>query len=92
MVKKYLDNRILTLFVFPFLIGSLTVLSFQPFNFTFINFIILPIFFYLLVYVKKNQKVLIEKTLQTKFIFTWYCIWFWILPKRNTLGYEFPNI
>ena len=56
MVKKYLDNRILTLFVFPFLIGSLTVLSFQPFNFTFINFIILPIFFYLLVYVKKKSK------------------------------------
>ena len=69
MVKKYLDNRILTLFVFPFLIGSLTVLSFQPFNFTFINFIILPIFFYLLVYVKKNQKVLIEKNPTNKIYF-----------------------
>ncbi len=69
MVSKYLDNRLLTLFLFPFLIGSLTVLSFQPFNLTFINFIILPIFFYLLVYVKKKSKSIYRKKPYKKNLF-----------------------
>ncbi len=56
MISKYLDNRLLTLFVLPFIIGSLSILSFQPFNLTFINFFTLPIFFYLLVYIKKKSK------------------------------------
>ncbi len=56
MVTKYLDKRIYTLYLFPFLLGCLTVLSFKPFNFTFINFLVLPIFFYLIVYIKKKSK------------------------------------
>ena len=60
-VKKYLDNRFLILFLLPFLIGSLSVLSFQPFNFTLINFFVLPIFFYLLVYIKKKSKSIYRK-------------------------------
>ncbi len=56
MISKYLENRLLTLFILPFIIGSLSILSFQPFNLTFINFFTLPIFFYLLVYIKKKSK------------------------------------
>tara|TARA_B100002019_G_C21271991_1_gene602894 strand:- start:440 stop:2002 length:1563 start_codon:yes stop_codon:yes gene_type:complete len=56
MFEKYLDNRLITLLLLPFAIGSLSVLSFQPFNFTLINFFILPLFFYLIVYIKKKSK------------------------------------
>ena len=56
MIEKYLNNRILILYIIPFILGGLTVFSFQPFNFTFINFLILPLFFYLIVYIKKKSK------------------------------------
>ena len=56
MFEKYLDNRLITLLLLPFAIGSLSVLSFQPYNFTLINFFILPLFFYLIVYIKKKSK------------------------------------
>ena len=56
MIEKYLNNRIYILYIFPFLLGSLSVFSFAPFNFTLINLIILPVFFYLLVYINKKSK------------------------------------
>lgn len=61
MVKKFLNNRYFILLIFPFFIGFLTVLSFQPFNFTFINFIILPLFFYLIVFISKKSKSIYRK-------------------------------
>ena len=70
MVEKILNNRILVLYVLPFFLGLLSVFSFQPFNFSFINFLVLPIFFSLVVYVKKNLKVLIEKSLLEKIYFS----------------------
>ena len=69
MLEKYLVNRFLTLFLFPFLIGSSSVLSFQPFNFTFINFIIMPVLFYLLVYIKKKSKSTYRKKPYKKNLF-----------------------
>ena len=63
MLEKYLNNHFLILYLSPLILGLLTVFSFEPFNITLINFIILPIFFYLLVYIKKNQKVFTEKNL-----------------------------
>ncbi len=56
MIEKYLDKRFLSLFLIPLFLGALTVLSFQPFNFTFINFIVLPLIFYLIVYIKRKSK------------------------------------
>ena len=55
MVEKYLNNRILTLYIIPIFFGSLTVFSFEPFNLTIINFLIFPTCFYLLVYINKNK-------------------------------------
>ena len=69
MLEKYLDNRFLTLFLSPFLIGSLSVLSFQPFNLTFVNFFVLPLFFYLLVYIKKRSKSVYRKKPYRKNLF-----------------------
>tara|TARA_B100000123_G_C25616100_1_gene377979 strand:+ start:210 stop:482 length:273 start_codon:yes stop_codon:yes gene_type:complete len=61
MLENILNNRFFTLYIIPFFIGSLAVLSFQPYNLTLINFFILPIFFYLITFIKKNQKADIEK-------------------------------
>ena len=61
MIEKYIDNRLFILYLFPFTLGALTVVSFQPFNFSFINFIILPLFFYLVVYIKKKSKGVYRK-------------------------------
>jgi len=56
MIEKILNKRFIILYLLPFCIGLLTVFSFQPFNLSLINFILLPIFFYLVVYVKKKSK------------------------------------
>ena len=68
-MSKYLDNRFLTLFFLPFLIGSLSTLSFQPFNLTFVNFLILPIFFYLIIYINKKSKSVYRKKPYKKNLF-----------------------
>ena len=60
-MEKFFLNRFNILYLAPFILGSLTVFSFQPFNFTFINFIVLPLFFYLLIFIKKNQRMFIGK-------------------------------
>ena len=56
MIERYLNNRFLTLSIFPFILGSLTTLSFEPFNFTIINFFIFPIFFFIISYINKKTK------------------------------------
>ena len=69
MISKYLDKRFVTLFLIPFLIGSLSVLSFQPFNLTFVNFFTLPACFYLIVYIKKKSKSIYRKKPYKKNLF-----------------------
>ncbi|MDC0952193.1 apolipoprotein N-acyltransferase [Pelagibacteraceae bacterium] len=56
MINKYLNNRFLILYVTPFILGSLTVFSFQPFNFTIVNFLILPLLFYFIFFINKKSK------------------------------------
>ncbi len=69
MIEKYLNNRFYTLFLFPFILGCLTVFSFQPYNFTLINFIVLPFFFYLITYIKKKSKSIYRKKPYKKNLF-----------------------
>ena len=56
MIEKILNKKIYILYILPFLLGTLTVFSFQPFNFTFINFLIIPLFFLITIYVQKRSK------------------------------------
>ena len=56
MLEKFLNNRFFVLYLAPFCLGLLSVFSFQPFNFSLINFFILPILFLLLVYVRKKSQ------------------------------------
>tara|TARA_B100000767_G_scaffold273356_1_gene303218 strand:- start:345 stop:1850 length:1506 start_codon:yes stop_codon:yes gene_type:complete len=51
------------------MLGGLTVFSFQPFNFTYINFLILPLFFLLTVYIKKKSKSTYRKKPYKKNLF-----------------------
>jgi len=69
MVEKYLNNRFFTLYLLPFLIGSLSTFSFQPFNVTLINFIIFPIFFFLITYINKKSKTVYRKRPYKKNLF-----------------------
>ncbi len=61
MFKSYLNNRFLMLYFTPFVIGSLTTLTFQPFSLAFLNLIIFPIFFYLVIYINKKSKTTYRK-------------------------------
>ena len=69
MIEKYLNNRFFTLYIIPLILGSLTILSFEPFNLTIINLIIFPFFFYLLVYINKRSKVIYRQKPYKKNLF-----------------------
>ena len=60
---NYFNKRIFILFIFPIILGGVSVFSFQPFNFLFINFLSLPVLLFLIIYVKKSLKAFIEKNL-----------------------------
>ena len=66
---NFFNKRIFILFIFPIILGGISVLSFQPFNVFLLNFLTLPALFYLILYVKKNLKVFIEKNLLLKIYF-----------------------
>ncbi len=69
MIEKILNNRIIVLYLLPFCLGLLTVFSFQPFNLSFINFFLLPIFFLLIVYVRKRSQSIYRKKPYRKNLF-----------------------
>ena len=69
MLEKYLSSRFSILYLTPFFLGFLTVLSFQPYNLTFINFLILPIFFGLTVYINKKLRSTFRKKTYRKNLF-----------------------
>ena len=56
MINLFLNNRLLLVFITPFLLGCLSVFSFQPYNFTFINFFIFPSLFFILCNINKRSK------------------------------------
>ncbi len=69
MLKKILNTRLVLLFFLPFTFGLITVFSFQPFNFSFINFVILPALFLLVVYIKKRSKSIYRKKPFYRYLF-----------------------
>ena len=56
MIFNLFNSRSFLVFFFPFVLGILTVFSFQPFNFSYINFLIIPAFFLLTTYIQKKSK------------------------------------
>ncbi len=58
---KFFDKRIFIIFIFPLILGGLTVFSFAPFNYFFINFLSLSLLYFIIVYVKKKSKSIYRK-------------------------------
>jgi apolipoprotein N-acyltransferase len=56
MILKFLNSRFFLIFLFPFILGVLSVFSFQPFNFSYINFFIFPFLFLITIHVQKKSK------------------------------------
>ena len=56
MLNQILNSRMILVFIIPLFLGLLSVLSFQPFNITLINFLIIPIFFLILSNINKRSK------------------------------------
>ena len=90
---SFFNKRFFIIFLFPILLGGITVFSFQPYNLFFINFLSLPLLFFIIIYVKKKIKEhLYKKTLFKKFIYFRYIIWFWFLLFWHLLDCTFFNI
>ena len=58
---SFFNKRFFIIFVFPLIYGGLTTLSFQPFNYFFINFLSLSLLFFSIIYVKKKSKSVYRK-------------------------------
>ena len=58
---NFFNKRVFIIFIFPLILGGLTVLSFQPFNLFFINFFSLPLLFFSIIYVKRKSKSIYRK-------------------------------
>jgi len=56
MILSFLNSRFFLVFLFPFSLGALTVFSFQPFNYSYINFLIIPALYLVTTYVQKRSK------------------------------------
>ncbi len=69
MFLKFLNNRFILVCVLPLFLGLLSVFSFNPFNFTIINFIIFTSLFYLLSHVNKKSKNIYRKKPYLKNLF-----------------------
>ena len=61
MFLKIINNRIAILYLIPFFLGTISVFGFQPFNFSIINFVNLPILFSLIVFTRKKSKSIYRK-------------------------------
>ena len=76
MLNYILNSRIILIFILPFVLGLLTVFSFQPFNFSIVNFAVLPLLFLIISNVNKEIKKQVQKkTLLQKFLL--YRLFFW---------------
>ena len=69
MVNKLLNNRFFMLITAPFIMGAITTLSFEPFNYTLINLIILPLVFYSIIYINRKSKAVYRKKPYKKNLF-----------------------
>ena len=81
---NFFNKRIFVIFIFPLILGSITVFSFQPFNFFFINFLSLTLLFFSILYVKKKSKSVYRKKPFLKNLF--------ILGTSYGFGYFFFGI
>ena len=56
-----LNNKFFVIFFLPFILGAITVLGFAPYNLTIINFFTFSILLFLILELKKEHNLNIEK-------------------------------
>ena len=68
-MTNLIDNKIFVVFIAPFFLGSITILGFAPYNFTFINFIVFPTLLFLISLVKKKTQTNYRKKKSRPYFF-----------------------
>ena len=68
-MKFLLNNKFFVIFFSPFVLGSITVLGFAPFNYTFVNFLSFSILLFLISIVKQKTKSRYRKKISNRFFF-----------------------
>ena len=56
MIERIQNSKILLLYIIPFVLGAISVLSFEPFNLFFVNFITIATLFLILSFVNKRSR------------------------------------
>ena len=56
MIYNFFNSRFFLVLLFPFILGALTVFSFEPFSSNYINFFIIPALFLITIHVQKKSK------------------------------------
>ena len=72
-MRNLTDNKIFVVFIAPFFLGSITILGFTPYNFTFVNFIVFPILLLLISIVKKKTQTNYRKKKSRRYFFYLGC-------------------
>ena len=72
-LKILFNNKFFVIFLAPFVLGAITVLSFSPFNFTYINFFIFPSLLLLILLVKKKTQSRYRKKKSNRYFFYLGC-------------------
>jgi len=67
------NNKFLVLFLAPFLLGAITILSFPPYNLTFINFFSFSILLFLVSFIKKKTQSNYRKKKSNRYFFYLGC-------------------
>jgi len=67
------NSKLFVLFVFPFILGAITILSFEPFNLTIINFFTFPLLLFLILIVKKKTYLKYKKKISNRYFFYLGC-------------------
>ena len=67
------NNKFFIVFLAPFLLGALTILSFSPYNLTFVNFFSFSILLFLIFIIKKKTQSKYRKKKSRKYFFYLGC-------------------
>ena len=68
-MNTLLNNKFFVIFFAPFLLGVITIFSFSPYNFTFVNFFTFPILLFLIYLVKKRTQSVYRIKKSNRFFF-----------------------
>jgi len=68
-----LNNKLFVIFLAPFFLGVLTILSFAPYNLTFINFFTFSVLLFLISEVRKRTKSKYRKKISNRYFFFTGC-------------------